>query len=922
MNRHAAGARGCWVPPFRCLVAGITGTSVRVALVLNCSVAAEARTLTSILDPQVYRSPSGVAVLSVDPSEKDGRGPATYRMLRDGKERWAGKRPFTLFDAVVTDEGVAAGYAYTEGLQGYRDPGKIRIVILTPDGSTRMEELVDRPLIPIDLPPHPCVLGLILVPVSDHFIVRLTHDVTAGEVWRIYNLSTGHLAKKVLLSELSPGGSLLDDLLDARSVPGTPLIITHCLLYEASTQSSGARFALVDPLGGVIWSIDRPHDYDVPGNATAESRLISTVRRTGAILSTGQLGKFELRFASVSERVTYNASLQKETGHWIVEEIRRLPYADDPDYDAIRVMTPERPLKRIGGFSLAGKADTVSTPIRDICAFDFDDEGRIGFVRAEKDGSHSFVIADQQGRVIRTSRLESPTETHEVFCAWAGDSRWVVSYGSYRRDSKASTWWVDGESGMSTAAGDLDCPPFNAIAGDGHGGFVAIVTREERDAVASFTADEEILSFGKDGTRRWSLSARSTQNRRATEGGPSTESYLLSPKDLTVTATGEIAVLDVIMHNIQFYDSDGGHVRTIDLGSAWGREPSYPTDIAADADGGVTVHDFEGPKPLVRMRADGGVQSEIQPSYTNGRPIALSAGFNISPDDRIWVSDGRTIMRLSDEGIVDKILGEPPASPLLGSIAQVVADRSGRLYALDSETGVVHVFDHSGLPLRTCEPAAADLPGKLSWASLAVSDEGHVYLNSEKHSRDRYMHFDSNGKRRDDWRFQGDESRRELIGSIGNDRLLMLAYDKIYIVDGSGKAIRTIEKQPDGRWLGHLQSASVAPDGSFAVLVHHGDSLEVDSCAVNIYTAAGAPIRTVNIERAFAYSSLLFGGNLALVSNNGDLWFLDSTGRPVEWFATGSGTQRRISVFLRGRELAVVWHDIGEVQLFALPPFH
>lgn len=919
MSRHAPGLSGCTTAPLRCRAARITGTSLRIALLLTCSVAADARTLRSIVDPQVYRSPSNAAVLTVDPSEKDGRGPATYRMVREGKELWAGKKPFTLFDAVVTDDGVTAGYAYTGGLEGYPEAGRIQIVILDRGGSMRMEQFVDRPFIPVDLPPNPLVLGLVLVPISDCFVIRMTHRDTMGEVWCIYNLSTGHLVRKVLLSDLSPGGSLLSDLRDAQSVPGTPLIITHCLLYEVSTQSSGARFALVDPLGGVIWSIDRPHDYNVPGDGNAESRLISTVRRVGAILGTGEDGEFELRFASVSERVTHKASRHNETGRWIVEEISRLPYADEADYDAIRAMTPERPLKGIGSFSLAGKADTVNTPIRDICAFDFDDEGRIGFVRAEKDRSHSFVIADQQGRVIRTSRLESRSETHEVCCAWAGDGRWVISYGSYRRDSNASTWWVDGDSGMATATGDLDCPPVEALAGDGHGGFVAIVTREERGGIDVSTFDDEILCIDKDARRRWTLSARSSQHWPDGRSGPFPESALLSPEDLTVTAKQEIAVLDVIMHKIQFYGSDGRHVRTIDLESAWGREPNYPADISADPDGGVTVHDFHGPKPLVRMRVDGGVRSEIQPSYGSGRPTALTAGFDISPDDRIWVSDGRSIMRLSDEGVVDKILGEPPAAGRLGSIEQVVADRYGRLYALDGKTGVIHVFDSSGLPLRTCEPAAADLPGRLSWASLAASDEGHVYLNPGDDSRDRYMHFDSDGKRRDDWRFQGDESRRELIGSLGNDRLLMLAYDKIYIVDGSGKAIRTIAKQPDGRWLGHLQSASVAPDGSFAVFVHHGGSFDADSCAVNIYTAAGEPIRTINIDRAFAYSFPVFSGNLALVANNGDLWFLDSTGRPLQWFATGSGTERRVSVFHRGRELVVVRHDSGEVQRFALP---
>ncbi len=97
-----------------------------------------------VLDPKTYVSPSGRYTLLVDPSNMHGRGLATYRLSKNGHEVWSGEKAFSLWDARVTDEGVAAGYAYSEGPLGFRIHGDFHVVILAEDGTIRLDHVTKR----------------------------------------------------------------------------------------------------------------------------------------------------------------------------------------------------------------------------------------------------------------------------------------------------------------------------------------------------------------------------------------------------------------------------------------------------------------------------------------------------------------------------------------------------------------------------------------------------------------------------------------------------------------------------------------------------------------------------------------------------------------------------------------------------------
>src|SRR6185295_5164352 len=92
--------------------------SIGAAALLIASVARAQAYGDYDLDPKTYASPSGEVTLFVDPSQRSGGGPATYRCERGGKPLWSETRPYTLWEAAVGDDGVIAGYAYGAGYRG------------------------------------------------------------------------------------------------------------------------------------------------------------------------------------------------------------------------------------------------------------------------------------------------------------------------------------------------------------------------------------------------------------------------------------------------------------------------------------------------------------------------------------------------------------------------------------------------------------------------------------------------------------------------------------------------------------------------------------------------------------------------------------------------------------------------------------
>ncbi|MCW3052058.1 MAG: hypothetical protein JWN14_1228, partial [Chthonomonadales bacterium] len=301
-----------------------------------------------ILDPQTVMSASGEFTLHIDPSDPYGIGSASYRLKRKDRVVWEGMRPFTLWEAAVTNEGTVGGYAYSYGPTGskrdrknYRDFGDLETVILDPTGRIRMDQKTKRVgSRMMHRSPSPLATGVMMDGAGDRLIVRV-EDENANrnsETWWVYQLSTGREWKRFAPELQMERGATDYSLVTARAIAGTPLTLVHWLRSQAGASDRlGARFTLIDAQGKPVWHLDLPQDYVLSGKFERLYDLIQTLRTQNAQPSADSPGKFTLRFVTKKQQIAF-AVAPATVGKWRVTELRRAPYvppiARVPTFDA------------------------------------------------------------------------------------------------------------------------------------------------------------------------------------------------------------------------------------------------------------------------------------------------------------------------------------------------------------------------------------------------------------------------------------------------------------------------------------------------------------------------------------------------------------------------------------------------------------
>ncbi len=466
------------------------------------------------LDPKTYKSPSGEYELRVDPSTIYGQGKGTYRMTRTGTEVWAGEMPITLWEALVADDGTVAGYAYSLGMENYpsrkdqETEGRLHLMILDPSGTVRMNEVLPRRgIFSCTSTVDRNVTGILLDPENDRFIVRCTEGgwSSDGEVWRIFKLTTGQLQDEFQFAHPEAGTHEFWCILATRPVAGTPLILVNWSYTkwaeDGNTQrAEGGSFALIDAAGAPVWELDRPNDY--PEDFVYSSRQAGE----GAILRTATPRRFELRFVKENQRVTFEVEPDGE-GRWRVTERGRSDFgaaaSQEPEDQPAKLdsLTP----RHLGTITL--ETDSAPAPeIRDIANFDVDDQGRIGFLRRERDHSTTFVLVDAAGRVIRAVSLKEtfgPAYNLPTATSTAGD-RWLITARTWQSAPGGNehvttrAWWLN----TATAAIE-EIQPFTGqgarhVAATRDGGFVVTISPE-----SSAGQRDELVAFDREGKERW-----------------------------------------------------------------------------------------------------------------------------------------------------------------------------------------------------------------------------------------------------------------------------------------------------------------------------------------------------------------------------------------------------------------------------------
>lgn len=857
-----------------------------------------------ILDPKTYCSPGGQYQLEVDPSTMYGAGEGSYRVTRKGAEVWAAKHFFTFWEAAITDDGVVAGYAYTRGFEGkpaQQEYGSIQIVVFEPDGRVRSKDEIRREYdATLHAPPKPVVDGLIVSSESNRFILRIRGPYSSGseETWRAYELSTGKRLKD--FHPTKPQGMKSAKPTVAQSVRDTPLTLIEWVPLD---ESFDAAFTLADANGPPLWALRLPREFIT--DADPPEKLWSLMW-DGTVQSTADSRRFELRFVREKKRVTFEVGPdQKVPGAWTVAEVTRVDFVE-PSADPLTAV-PAVSLKHVGTLRLGTPGEPA--PIRHVQAFDIDDHGRIGFIRRDEEqgsSTYAFVLVDPEGAVIREVQLKLPTGATwgGFLAAWTMGPRWIVTSTTDRKPPNRA-WWLDVEQGRLEPIDGFDCPPIRHLAGRTDGGFVVVTEGE--------FSEDGAIAFDRDGKRRWRAGRKHDGRDR-----------LMFPEAVAVLGDGRAAVISPFTKLIQLYDSSGKHTAVVDLERSLKQKPSYPTELARDGRGGLLVGDFQGTTPVWRIKSDGSSAVGFKPRHPDGRTFPFHI-LRAGPDGCVWTTDGEMLLRLNDNGVVQRALGAKPEPDALDAAIALTLDSAGRIYAVSRRTMAVHVFDADGRPLRVLWPLPTDFVTPATDAHVTVAPDGSVYLfgpQSGPHSDDG-LHFTPSGDRE----VNSDTGTGSINGACyfqpTGPGVWEIGYQEIHLRGGKGRAARTILRRPNRRWLDLTQALGVAPNGATAVVSLNQHSGRYVNRAVSLYAPDGEPVGTIDLPgEGLVYQVAYDGGRIA-VSLFSKLLLISAETGEVRKFVPDVGPGERAAwhaFFPPGRsELWLFANEGSSIERFALP---
>jgi len=866
-----------------------------------------------ILNPTTYTSPSGVYSLTVNPSDLHGRGSADYRFTMHGKLLWNNRMPYTFWEAGIADSGYIGGYSYSNGWRGFSKKGfmtgmgDFRVVILSPSGEVLKEHVIQREHSRfLDTPPSPLAKGLFIDTEGARVLIRVADsDINKRiEQWWVYSLKNG-----MRLDPLEPQSFMATakdqhlSIIDTATVASTPLVLVHW--WKSDYPRAGAVFTLVNESAKPVWTLSLDNDYSVPSDEDKEDEIRRRIWEHGGILGVDTNGIFHLHSVKQGLRISYGVK-KSPSGEWEVTKIAQSPYTWD-NSGAKKESCPSLTPAKIGELVLSSSGDGEKRKIGDLKGFDFDQRGDICATRFRRNSLPSLLLVSQSGELIYELALpvdKLPENIKISNPANIGEKRFVVAVSDQAVNGIARWFIADFGERTVEKLTDTTCPSVEAVAGFPDGSFAALTTRHMK-----YTSVNGLFFFDRTGRQLLS------KEERGYSGFPDD---LLSPKDITHYGINAIAVLDNIRHTIQIFDKKCVMQKSIDLQQAWGRKPSYPTDISADRDGGFIVYDFDAKHTLLRLDRNGKILTQSVPRFQDKRAFSITDGVKWSPQGDLWTCDGESLLRLSTNSTVNLILGEKPLVSVLKAPDYWWVGPEDHIYVSDRRTKCLHIFNSLGKHLGQCKPKAEDLTEHSFISHVSASRNGHIFLTMDLCS-DRQLHFNEkqnhlgwSGVKLDsvcqDWYFQPT-----------NDLCWIVGYNDVFLVRGLKNVERRISRRPDGRWLEYPGGAAVAHDGSLALLAR----TQSREMSINIYDCAGKALSTFPVPDSTCLASIAYDGSHVYIRQEANVMVYGPDGSLSGSFALkhAGASENWAGPFLasQGRELWFVSTDDLTIHRYTLP---
>lgn len=879
---------------------------LRPVLALIC-FALSTRVLASEGPPPVlhittYRSPSNNYALTVDPSRLHGGGPGSYRVELNNQLVWEKQLDFTFWEAAICDDGSVVGYAYTSGWRGFDGGrnGDFVTAILNPDGSTRFIDRRPREQTGMmDSPPGPTASGCFLDPSKNRFVVRFRHaDMNErGERWEVFDIPQGKRLDDIKLTPpAAPAGSadVWYNAIDIRAIPGTDLALVAWSRTQWQPRQQGVRLSLVDAGAREVWGLERPTDFDAIEHFTPWMIPLLKLLPPPTSLS------FSFRSPADQARITFSLTrVESEPHGWLVRETARVaevvPTEFRPDISpALATIT----LAARGVIALQVGKDADAQPLN-VFDFNFDTKGRIGFIPRSDAGQLEFTLYSADGKkekVIPLVGLDEHTTLPRAVCV--GEDKWVLLACPPGDNTVSRGFSLDASTGTLVPIKDFDCP---------HSFSQDIKATAGRFAVLGDFRDSQVAAFDHAGKKLWSL-----------------PNPVLSAQDIAFSSRGELGVLGGIDNKIVVFDTSGTVVRTIDLNSSLGHRPNYVAGLEADAGGGWILNDFNGSPPIYRLDSEGKVIAKFTPRFADGREFSMYGNVQRAPDGRLWTSDSASLLRLTDDGVVDFVIGRKPETNSLGEVRCATIDTKGNVYAVDAHNASVHVFDSQGKFLRLLKPDPTDFASTSGIGAITIDGEGAIYYLPASFSLNgsRYLKIGADGKRVGFQKAISGEVCDEWFFRRQSQERLVLGYERAFLTDAEGIKTKTIERRADRRWLDKPDQAAFAPDGSFIILARPSSWADGDSTSVTLFSAAGEALKTFDLPRSISYPRGATNGKTIIVTSGESAIVVDvASGGMKQWSLPPETEKSWWEPFISpdGKELWCIDNERKSVFRFEMP---
>lgn len=817
----------------------------------------------SVLNPKSYFSPDGRYECFVDPSTLEGEGPGHYRISLDGAVRWTGEKPFTLRDAAVTDDGLIVGYAYEGGVFSGGNHGTeysgLVVVVMDSAGQTLMRDEAGnhsnaglRQL--FNASDSPVVEGLVCDAVNDRFAICVS-AAGAGVCWWNYRLGVPEPTGDTTTPAPAAGPGTFASPLEIQLIPGTPL--TLVLWCDESERAPGlehnAILSVIDAKGVQVWGAVFAGEYDA---LVGDDSVYWALRELD--VQQLQVEEFGFAFRSFSNDARVGYSLVADAGEpcgWRVEATGRTPdhLPTLQERDQQRAALPEIVLDHLGTIHLTSRMQRPS-PIDVPSEYYFDSAGAIAFVRFVRGADPRFVRVSTDGRILSDLplNLEGLDHEHRHWAVPIGSGRWFIIQQKYGDASSTRAWRLDPTSGASERVPNFAPGEIEQVEPTPEGGFVVRLRHS-----LTYTRQDGLERYDADGDRLWS--------RREQGYGQGIDydsvAALTDGRTIALGHPDEITVF-----------GNGGEVeQTWSISEIIGAEPNYAADVYADLNGGFIFRDFDGSPPFYRIDADRKVVAKFAPRYTDGTPIPYGSPIRVAPDGAMWTHDRINLLRLGEDGVVDRVIGRDEDDDTMTACDALCVDGAGRIYAINPRTHAIHTFTTEGeeledgvLRMTPVDVASGTYPDVL----LARADGVLALAATEV---DHSAEYRSSVVGSPSWTQTHQFRAFSLEDEFQSGPLFLpnslsrweSGYQEVALIH-EGAAPRFITRGFNNNWLNVI--GAIAADRSGRLVVLAGDGLwsRGTRCTLNIYEADGTPLRGIKLRDESDFARLALTRRFAI----------------------------------------------------------